>query len=107
MQQKISKLLSETFIAHSNHDVNVIIELASRFNDHGFKTNGLGLAQFICQDHEAEKAKKLGLPSYLNHLRYIKFKPIKAQPTTGRNQMCPCDSGKKFKKCCLTQNANI
>lgn len=27
--------------------------------------------------------------------------PIKAAPKTGRNDPCPCGSGKKFKKCCL------
>ena len=25
---------------------------------------------------------------------------VKAEPKTGRNDPCPCDSGKKFKKCC-------
>lgn len=24
----------------------------------------------------------------------------KLYPNTGRNEKCPCDSGKKFKKCC-------
>jgi uncharacterized protein len=26
----------------------------------------------------------------------------RAHPKTGRNDPCPCDSGKKFKKCCGT-----
>ncbi|MCX6878804.1 MAG: SEC-C metal-binding domain-containing protein [Verrucomicrobia bacterium] len=26
--------------------------------------------------------------------------PFRAEPTTGRNDPCPCGSGKKFKKCC-------
>jgi SEC-C motif-containing protein len=26
--------------------------------------------------------------------------PVRAQPSVGRNQPCPCGSGKKFKKCC-------
>jgi SEC-C motif domain protein len=26
--------------------------------------------------------------------------PIRAEPTIGRNEPCPCGSGKKFKKCC-------
>jgi preprotein translocase subunit SecA len=29
-----------------------------------------------------------------------KVKPIHADKTTGRNDPCPCGSGKKFKKCC-------
>lgn len=27
--------------------------------------------------------------------------PVKASPTVGRNDPCPCGSGKKFKQCCL------
>ena len=26
--------------------------------------------------------------------------PVSAAPTVGRNEPCPCGSGKKFKKCC-------
>ncbi len=29
-----------------------------------------------------------------------KPQPVRAQPTTGRNEPCPCGSGKKYKKCC-------
>ena len=29
-----------------------------------------------------------------------KVKPIRSDTTTGRNDPCPCGSGKKFKKCC-------
>jgi SWIM/SEC-C metal-binding protein len=30
----------------------------------------------------------------------IKRKPIVVGPKIGRNEPCPCGSGKKFKKCC-------
>ena len=26
--------------------------------------------------------------------------PARAAPKTGRNELCPCGSGKKYKKCC-------
>jgi hypothetical protein len=29
-----------------------------------------------------------------------KAEPIQAAPKTGRNDPCPCGSGRKFKKCC-------
>jgi hypothetical protein len=29
--------------------------------------------------------------------------PIRHQPKTGRNQPCPCGSGKKYKKCCMSK----
>ena len=42
--------------------------------------------------------------------RYIEMRipPTPAQmkrrpPKVGRNEPCPCGSGKKFKKCCLTR----
>lgn len=40
----------------------------------------------------------------------MKVEPTPAQmarrpPKVGRNDFCPCGSGKKFKKCCLNQNA--
>lgn len=32
----------------------------------------------------------------------IEREPIIAAPKIGRNEPCPCGSGKKFKKCCET-----
>ena len=29
-----------------------------------------------------------------------KPQPIRAKPSIGRNEPCPCGSGKKYKKCC-------
>jgi len=31
--------------------------------------------------------------------------PSRAAPKIGRNDLCPCGSGKKFKKCCVDQPA--
>jgi len=30
-------------------------------------------------------------------------KPKQADPKVGRNDPCPCGSGKKFKKCCMAK----
>jgi len=30
-----------------------------------------------------------------------KPKPFRSKPKTGRNDPCPCGSGKKYKHCCL------
>ena len=34
-------------------------------------------------------------------MRAIQFENAKEFPQTGRNDVCPCGSGKKYKKCCL------
>lgn len=36
--------------------------------------------------------------------KYYKGVPYqRSKPKTGRNEPCPCLSGKKFKKCCLRE----
>jgi len=38
----------------------------------------------------------------------IKSQPIVSDPRTGRNDNCPCGSGKKYKKCCgINQEADV
>ncbi|MDY7109772.1 MAG: SEC-C metal-binding domain-containing protein, partial [Planctomycetota bacterium] len=32
--------------------------------------------------------------------RKRKPQPVRAAPTVGRNEPCPCGSGKKYKHCC-------
>jgi SEC-C motif-containing protein len=40
------------------------------------------------------------------HEHHEKQKPVvREAPKTGRNEPCPCGSGKKFKQCCLTKAA--
>ena len=34
-------------------------------------------------------------------------KPKQAGPKVGRNDPCPCGSGKKFKKCCMAKQQEI
>nr|WP_269465111.1 SEC-C metal-binding domain-containing protein [Jeotgalibacillus malaysiensis] len=31
----------------------------------------------------------------------LKGQPVKAEKSLGRNDPCPCGSGKKYKKCCM------
>ncbi|HBF88607.1 MAG TPA: hypothetical protein DDX39_08200 [Bacteroidales bacterium] len=35
---------------------------------------------------------------------YIQNSIEKKEPKVGRNEPCPCGSGKKYKKCCLNKN---
>lgn len=45
----------------------------------------------------------------LQFFRRMELEPTEKQlarkpPKVGRNESCPCGSGKKFKKCCLIKN---
>ncbi len=56
---------------------------------------------------EDEDVSELGDGNFLEDLGYFDddFEPtetfIKPEPKIGRNELCPCGSGKKYKKCCL------
>jgi uncharacterized protein YecA (UPF0149 family) len=33
-----------------------------------------------------------------------KLDPVRTEPKTQRNELCPCGSGRKFKNCCLSKS---
>jgi SEC-C motif-containing protein len=50
--------------------------------------------------HERSRFRRVdGLWRYVDG-EGVKPKPVTRAPTVGRNDPCPCGSGKKFKKCC-------
>lgn len=45
-----------------------------------------------------------GTEKYTDSDLFLPFiTPVKAEPKIGRNEPCPCGSGKKYKKCCLNK----
>ena len=55
----------------------------------------LRLLETICVQHEIDH-----LMGKTIHDREVKLAPTKVDKKVGRNQSCPCGSGKKYKKCC-------
>jgi uncharacterized protein YecA (UPF0149 family) len=46
-------------------------------------------------------------PIPLIELEYVHSKPRgRSEPKVGRNDPCPCGSGKKYKKCCMGKNGS-
>ena len=54
------------------------------------------ILESICIQHEIDHLNGITI-----HDRENKSKPIVSQKKVGRNDPCPCGSGKKYKKCCL------
>ena len=54
------------------------------------------ILESICVQHEIDHLNGITI-----HDRENKSKPIVSQKKVGRNDPCPCGSGKKYKKCCL------
>jgi hypothetical protein len=69
-----------------------------------FKYSVIGLADL---DSILEEKKNIPLGDDDNPIPLIKFEYVKKGPpkqkqdTIGRNDPCPCGSGKKYKKCCM------
>ena len=56
----------------------------------------LRLLEAVCVQHEIDH-----LMGKTIHDREVKLEPTKVEKKVGRNDPCPCGSGKKHKKCCL------
>ena len=56
----------------------------------------LRLLEAVCVQHEMDH-----LMGKTIHNREVKLEPTKVEKKVGRNDPCPCGSGKKHKKCCL------
>jgi len=56
----------------------------------------------LCTERAEQKAKGKRLkPIYLDEGDSIYPEPIRVEKKIGRNEPCPCGSGKKYKKCCI------
>ena len=56
----------------------------------------LRLLEAVCVQHEIDHLNGITI-----YDREIKLEPTKVEKKVGRNDPCPCGSGKKYKKCCL------
>ena len=51
--------------------------------------------------HERSQFRKVDGQWFYHDGEMVKAKPVvRAKPKVGRNEPCPCGSGKKYKKCC-------
>lgn len=67
-----------------------------------------GDADAICQKYGITRTELEQLVSYYQHSRsQMALADHVPAAKTGRNQPCPCGSGKKYKKCCLTKHEEV
>ena len=50
-----------------------------------------------------EEDKDIDFDDYVDYDDIPEIEPIRTQPKIGRNEPCPCGSGKKYKKCCMNK----
>lgn len=80
-------------VAGGENDTAGEVEFVARYKLKGKVLNQHERSEFVKED---------GQWFYVEG-EFVKGAPVRSQKT-GRNQPCPCGSGKKFKKCCLNKN---
>ena len=68
-----------------------IVEFIARYTINGFKQ---------AHHERAEFKKEKGRWYYVDGKQFTTEPVVRAEPRVGRNDPCPCGSGKKYKKCC-------
>jgi SEC-C motif-containing protein len=67
-----------------------LVEFAAKYKQGGVAREHREVSEFVRKNGEW----------LLNEGRMIKPETVRKEQTVGRNDPCPCGSGKKFKKCC-------
>lgn len=64
--------------------------------------NVISKGDFAVTNHNGKTTFSFRMPSCgeIDFVNNSYLKPAKAQPKPGRNEPCPCGSGKKYKQCC-------
>lgn len=88
---------------------NAASEVLQLIEFHGREENFAQMEALTLQEHQAN-AKRIASGIKLIHAYWLAKrahlapkarKPVVNEPKVGRNEPCPCGSGKKFKQCCL------
>jgi SEC-C motif-containing protein len=76
----------------------------------GGEDDDTGLVEFVClyeyegeekKHHEKARFERVDGQWYFAEGEMLRSRPfVREEPKVGRNDPCPCGSGKKFKKCC-------
>ena len=75
----------------SQEDDTGFVEFIANYADHGVHL----------EHHELAEFRKLNGDWYFYDGQMVAQKPfVRTEPKIGRNDPCPCGSGKKYKKCC-------
>ena len=105
--EELAKTLSKgnTYLVKNNPDIDMemVLEKINELNmedivDFNTPTPYLNtLRDFPFSMREMEDINYSHIPE---KQRYIELEPVRTEPKIGRNDLCSCGSGKKYKKCC-------
>jgi preprotein translocase subunit SecA len=66
------------------------------YDEQGREEEARAIRERLARETPRDEDNRYGLPDDES----VNIEPIRTGPKIGRNQPCPCGSGKKYKKCC-------
>jgi uncharacterized protein YecA (UPF0149 family) len=96
----IRDIFGRAAVFYSSEDVEKLIAVTNLIYDRGHHYSYEEVAQFCVNQHNKPTVEKYGLNKFLDLIPTMKMPPIRRRKFPGRNEPCPCESGKKFKACC-------
>lgn len=83
--------------------VRSLVNAQKRFEQSGFNISQENVNLYFINQYKKAKELKSKDPrkAAMHALFNAKFPAIKKTTKVGHNQPCPCNSGKKYKKCCI------
>ncbi len=100
MSKSVSEILEEAGVQVTSKNLETIANLHLRYNAFGHNISKEAIATYIATNFDKEKDN---IKEIFNKLHYMKVSSVKKTAKVGRNNPCPCGSGKKYKKCCLNK----
>ncbi len=94
----ISDQLTAANIPFTVTNLATIANLVKRYSNSGFNVTSNTIVDFLISNF---KQGEPNLKRIFADLHKMKLAPIKKTEKLGRNTLCLCGSGKKYKKCCL------
>jgi SEC-C motif-containing protein len=85
-----SEWLGLTIVQSKEEDGKGWVEFIAKYKQGGIAREHHEISEFVRKDGEW----------HLTEGRIVKPDPVRREQTAGRNDPCPCGSGKKYKKCC-------
>lgn len=99
--KQIREIFGNAGIKHSDNDIRLMIATTNQFNRAGYKLTYNEVANFLCNDKNRKLIEKDGISRTIEAMASMRLGTIKRDAKIGRNEICPCGSGKKYKKCCI------
>lgn len=88
----IKNTYANMYLSKCNKVLSVFLYYNSNFN-----IEKIDFKLLSSDDNEAKSTEIINMAEFLRRKRGMKLENKKI----GRNELCPCGSGKKYKKCCL------